>query len=230
MNLESHYDLVTDFIISYLRFSRKTLTEGSLYIFSKGFKKGLRFLRLSMKGSKPRNRLSIKNAPPELRNLFRELMPKKIVDNPLFKIWSEEWPLAALVKELRVLYPDADFEKLYKIHQLREAKILSEQPSIKNTIGLIFAACTITLQIIPKELIDKIEMIDYGTFKIATFLITLGIVLYFLILLLPIWLSRKKMVNVYYEVGYILNYASISMGEIKSNIANSADAKTGAAD
>ena len=230
MNLELHYDLVTDFIISYLRFTRKSLWEGSLYIFSKGFKKGLRLLRLSREWSKTRNRLSIKNAPHEYQNLVSELLPRKILENPYFKIWSKEWPLEALVKELRVLCPDADFEKLYKIHQLREAKILSEQPSIKKTIGLVFAACTITLQVIPKGLIDKIEMIDYGTFKIATFFITLIIVLYFLMLLLPIWLSHKKMVNDYYEVGYILNYASISMSKIKSNHANAADAKSRAAD
>jgi len=212
IGLEAHYDLVTDFIKSYLQFTRKSFYEGLFYVFSKGFLKGLRCINLSHKWYRKHNRLSIKNAPKEYQELLRELLPKRIIENPFYNIWANEWPLEALSEKLREQFPDADFNKLYDIHLLREAQTQSKQPSLRNTLGLVFAACTIVLQITPKELFEKIEFITYGNFKILTFMITLFLAIYILILVLPLWISNRKVIKEFHDIGFILKYTGISLG------------------
>jgi hypothetical protein len=170
-----------------------------------------------MKLSKKRNPLSIKHASKEYQELLKELLPLKITKNPFYGIWSNQWPLEALAEEIRKHFIDADFKKIYEIHSLRESEILSKHLSSWKTIGVIFAGCTIVLQIVPKELIDKIKFFDYGTFKIVTFLITLALVIYLLILMLPIRIKENKEKREFHEVGYILKYIAITETNFKFN-------------
>jgi hypothetical protein len=116
-----------------------------------------------------------------------------------------------------------DFSKLSEIHFIRESKTQSEQLPVKKILGIIFAGCTIVLQIVPKELIERMGLFNYGSFKIATFFVTIGLILYILLIFLPSWIKSKKIETEYREVGFILKYAEISLRATKSNKTNTAN-------
>jgi len=222
-SIETQYDEVTKYIRSYLKFSRTSLFEGISYILSRHFPKMFKLIILSSKWNKNRNPLSIRNAPKEYQEFVKELLPTRIIENPFYSIWGSQWPLEALRIELTKKFPQVDFSKLSEIHFLRESKTQSEQLPVKKILGMIFAVCTIVLQIVPKELIERMGLFNYGSFKIATFFVTIGLVLYILLIFLPFWIKSNKIEKEYREVGFILKYAEISLRETKSNKTNTAD-------
>ena len=166
--------------------------------------------KLVRKWQKMRNPLSAKNAPEEYQNLLKEILPQKTVDHPFYEVMAGDWPNELLTKNIIEKFPHANFKKIYEIHLLREEKKkeVAAKFSIKKAVGIVYSASTILIATVPEELVEKAGM-NYANFKIGTFCLTLGLIVYVSIIFLPDWRTYSKAIERYSEMKYILKYIEI---------------------
>jgi hypothetical protein len=164
------YDRVVAFLEHLLSFWAGILRRYPLTMLKSPFKLYKQTRTMMKQGNLLSSRL-----PDSFRNLIAGIATTEQKQNPYFPIFMSEYTLDALALAVLREFPDVDYEKLMKIHELKLAQ-LTRTLGLEQTAGIIFTVGTLLLRSIPESVVERV--IDYAYFERFVFLatvITLGI-------------------------------------------------------
>ena len=138
-----------------------------------GFNKLLRNSLFSTK----RDFLTLK-LPPFSFEVLSMLASKEELSDPMFKLVFSKYPKESIVKELTTQYPNYDFEKIKKIHDLEKDKRSRAGKWVKSLPSVVLAVSSIILNIVPQQVVESFQ-IDYIEFQVVVFWLTFSAFIYF---------------------------------------------------
>jgi len=183
-NLHKQYDDVMSFLSEYSKFS--------VTIQSRVLKRATRFMFRNFGKTLSELRNQRKNLLARRPSYFTDFIEKEADEaerkSLFFPIYSSEYPLDALSRELETRFPEADFDKLNQIHQ-KQLKSYSELGTQwKYIFAAIFGAGTLLLRSVPEPIVNQLGM-EYATFQIGVFWITVSLIIFLALIILPTWFA-----------------------------------------
>lgn len=120
------------------------------------------------------------------KEMLKAFLSKSEVDAPEFKIVVSEYPNYEIGRMLSEKFPTVDFEKLQKAYAARTRDMLVNPWKIT---GFVLAAFSLFLEITPEVFINTVLHWDYQSFKLHTFYIEAGTLLYISVIIGFVWLT-----------------------------------------
>ena len=120
-----------------------------------------------------------------VRSLIQEVAVDADKNNPFFEVVVSEYPIAELGQYLQREFTDIEFERLAAVHEWKGRELARPPVDVLKVLGLVLAAGALVLNTIPESVITRIG--NYATFQLWAFWITIGVLVYFGLILLPFW-------------------------------------------
>jgi hypothetical protein len=211
MNLNAQYDEVVVKLTEYSQFSRR-ISQRLFHLKSMKilFKFSIRYNREFMK----RDRLTLKNLGVS-SEIARLLATPEEVEDSKFQIMLSIYPDDSLSRYLESEFPNFDFDKLSKLHQIQLGKYVKNRLSVKNVLGMVFGVGSLILQFTPKPVVESFQC-NYDSFQIAVFWITLGVVAYVGIVIGITWISENRLHQRNESISEILDYTALRLSSSTS--------------
>lgn len=202
-NLEYQYDQVVSYLDAYRKFIT-SITSRITRLHPSNFIGYIRLLKNFLTIWRQLNPLSGKN--PEFN---KDLISKNVTEDEkqseYYSIVINEYPMHQLSKSLELRFPDVDFKKLKKLHELKKTQI--SRIKLKQVIGVILAVATIFLKSIPETVVKRV--IDYEIFELIIFWVAVIVMAYLFFILLPFWMKYNRARKVHEYAGDIIEYTVI---------------------
>lgn len=205
-NLEHQYDQVLSYIDGYRDFIQAVGLGLNSFPF--------RLLQLIAKSPKIFSQsrlLSGKNS-----DIIRTTVAKYATDDQktsdYFSIAVSDYPIDTLSINLKMKFSEVNFSKLKMIHDLRKANL--SRFNARQIMGFVLAAATILLKSVPKRVVEDTLGITYEDFEVVVFWVTVALLGYLLLILLPTWFMYSKAKTTHAYVGGILEYTAIKHANV----------------
>lgn len=205
-NLEQRYDEVVAYLLGYqrlmsdsaMRMQRESLKSPRVYA-----RHTWRLLRDGWNA----NYLSGKNQE-WIKGTILECATEEERGGEYFRVAVSDYPTDTLSECLRKLFPDADFEKLKKVHDQR--RVIMSRLNPLQVIGYVLTAATLVLKSVPKGVIGEES---YPEFERWVFWVTVVVMGYLFVCLLLPWAKLLKAKMRHQYVGDILEYTAIKYAD-----------------
>lgn len=205
-NLFAQYDEVVAKLTEYNQFSKRIYQRiyhlKSLMIF-------FRFLIPFYREFMQRDHLTVKSLAIS-SDITRSLATPEELEDSKFRIMLSIYPVDSLSRHLESEFPDFDFDKLSKLHQIRSGKHARSRLSIKNILGVVFGVGSLILQFTPKPVVESFDF-NYNSFQILVFWITLGAVAYVGLVIGISWVSDNRLHQRNEFISEILDYTALRL-------------------
>lgn len=148
--------------------------------------------------------------PAFANEIMRHLATPTELDDAKFRIIVSDYPIDLLSRELEKAFTDCDFGKLAKLHKARSDKRAKVALSIRNILGVVFGAGSLVLQFTPQPVVESLN-VDYNTFQVWVFWITLGAVAYIGTILGFSWGSENRSRQRIEFISDVLDYTALRL-------------------
>jgi len=202
-NLYADYDQLLSFLNEYHSFSCEIGKNASFAMFRNVPKTFWRAM-------KQHTRSMMIRRPEILLKSIQEIATESDRKNPLFAIVASEYPLDALSREIERRFPGCPFERLKELHKSHREQHVAFVASIRNIFAVLFGTATIVLQFTPKPLVIDLG-IDYGEFQTTVFWVTVSLIGYVSLAVIPAWYVRHKDGDRHCFVAEVLAYTSLRL-------------------
>lgn len=207
VNLVEQYGKVVEYLDDYRKFAAEVNTHVVL-VKLRDLRNWPPMMRESIKSLLQMNLLSGKN--PEIdRKSIPECATEEQKKNDYYPILISEYPLHELSVALEHEFPDCDFEKIEKLHELMKVEL--SRFNITHWVGVVLAAAAFLLKSIPESIVKRV--VNYETFELVVFLFAAFAALYLFVILLPFWLLYYKARRSHDFAGTTIEYTAIRVSK-----------------
>lgn len=201
-NLERQYDEVVSFINGYRLFDSRVMNRlNPIRSPLRSLKLLARFPKLWMEVDPLSGRTS-----EFTKTTVRDYATAEEKTTDYFRAAVADYSIDCLSTILKERFAGVDFAKLNKLHDHRKARL--QRFSVRQAAGFMFAAGTLLLRSVPKNVAEKTLGIPYDVFETNVFWMTLALTGYVALIMLPAWLKYNQARTTHQYVGYVLEYAA----------------------